>query len=213
MRRIRYIFTDWFEVFSNGIYGKGEMGRLVEKVGLTREEYMKKDGEVNWALLQELNRGNITERTYWKRVIARTGWNVTPEQMIELTDEVVKIPIPGTAEIAKDLHAMGYKFILISDLCPKTKSRILLNYPWITQLYERTFFSCDYGKLKSDPDYFNFILEQTGINPEEAFFFDDYDVNVDTAKSVGINGVVFENAIQLEKAMRAAGLYDQSPCA
>jgi len=209
MKQIRYILTDWFEVFSNGIYGKGEMGRLVEKVGLTREDYMEKDVEVNWTLLQELNRGNITEKVYWKKVIAETGWNVTPEQMITLTDEVVKIPIPGTAEIARDLHGMGYKFILISDLCPRTKTRILLSYPWITQLYEHTFFSCDYGKLKSDPGYFSFILEQTGINPEEAFFFDDYDVNVDVAKSVGINGVVFEDAIQLKDAMKAFGLYDQ----
>ena len=40
--RIKNILIDWFELFTYGIYGKGEMGRLVETIGLSREAYMKK---------------------------------------------------------------------------------------------------------------------------------------------------------------------------
>lgn len=201
---IKHILIDWFEVFSNGIYGAGEMGRLIEKVGLSLDDYMLKDNGYCWDELQKLNRGIINEKRYWRNVIQHTGWKVTVEQMMAITDEAVRIPILGTLDVAKDLHAKGYQLILISDLGFELKERILLAYPWIKQLFGAHYFSCDYGKIKADQGYFEFILNQEGINPNEALFIDDYFVNVARAEDAGIQGIIFKNALQLKQDLCAA---------
>ena len=206
--QIKYILFDWFEVFSNGIYGVGEMGRLVETIGLSKEDYMLKDEGFSWDLLQKQNRGLIPEKKYWKDVIADTGWNVTPEQMMELTDKAVAIPIPGTFNLAHDLYMMGYKLILVSDLGFELKERVLKDYPWVNQMFSSKYFSCDYGKIKKDPGYFEFILENEGIHHDEAIFIDDYHVNVSRAAEAGITGVLFKDALQLKETLTEMGIYN-----
>ena len=201
------LLIDWFEVLTNGIYGAGEMGRLVETIGLSKEEYMLKDNGRCWELLQKNNRGLISERKYWKEVIAETNWEVTAEQMMALTDRAVATPIPGTLDVLRDLHAMGYELILVSDLGHELKERILTYYPWINQLYRQKYFSCDYGKIKSDPGYFEFIMKSEGIEPGKAVFIDDYHINVARAAEAGITGVLFKDAIQLKETLTEMGIY------
>ena len=204
---IKNILVDWFEVQSNGMYGVGEMGRLVQKVGLSREEYMHKDSD-RFDLLNKLNRGQITEKRYWKGVLERTGWNVTVEQMMGLVDEAVRIPIPGTFDVLNNLHKQGYNLILVSDLGFELKERILDYYPWINQLFSGKYFSCDHDRIKSDPGCFEFIIEQEGINPDASIFIDDYDKNVARATEAGITGVLFQGAVQLKATLTEMGIYN-----
>ena len=199
--RIKNILIDWFELFTYGIYGKGEMGRLVETIGLSREAYMEKDEGETWELHHLLNRGLCNERYYWESLIESGNWKVTPDQLMALTDEVVKCTIPGTADTVWQLRKQGYRLILVSDLWEEMKERVLLNYPWIMQLFDARYFSCDFRMIKSDPGFFEFILACEEINPEETLFIDDYYVNVERAAETGIRGIVFENALQMKQEL------------
>ena len=201
MGKIKNILIDWFELFTYGIYGAGEMGRLVETIGLSKEAYMEKDTGETWELHHVLSRGGCNERYYWESLIESGNWNVTTDQLMALTDEVVKHTIPGTADMVRQLREQGYRIILISDLWEELKERILLNYPWIMQLFDARYFSCDFHMIKSDPGFFKFILDCENIKPEESIFIDDYYVNVNRAKEAGIQGIVFENAIQTKQEL------------
>ncbi len=198
------ILCDWFETIGYGMYGKGKMGDLVEQqLGLKREEY---DNERSWELLKELSRGKLTEREYWTKVIEEAGWPYTPEQMIALTDQVVKYPVPGTDGILQELHAKGYDLYLVSDLHEEIKDRIMATYPWITQMFKRCYWSFESGMLKSDPDLFETILRDIGCEPGLTFFIDDYIENINAASDLGIKGILFEDARQLRDKLTQAGL-------
>ena len=54
------------------------------------------------------------------------------------------------------------------------------------------------GLLKPDPDYFQHILGELQIDPVECIFIDDRFENVLSARSLGINGLVFESVEKLK---------------
>ena len=55
---------------------------------------------------------------------------------------------------------------------------------------DRTFFSCDLGVAKPDPEYFRAILRDLRCGPEGVVFVDDREDNVEAARSVGIAAYV-----------------------
>ena len=56
--------------------------------------------------------------------------------------------------------------------------------------------------LKEDERTFKYILEKEKILASETIFIDDNKDNVKMANKEGIQGIVFENAKQLEKQLK-----------
>ena len=58
-------------------------------------------------------------------------------------------------------------------------------------LFDREFYSCRVGHAKPDAAYFEHILADLGLAPEQALFIDDVEPNVISARQVGIPSVHF----------------------
>ncbi len=92
----------------------------------------------------------------------------------------------------------------------------LSNYPcWFQMIEERlglgrylawSFVSCQTGVRKPDPEAYLGPARRLGVEPGECLFVDDRPKNVDAARAVGMDGVVFEDAAQLERALATRGL-------
>jgi len=59
-------------------------------------------------------------------------------------------------------------------------------------LFDREFYSCRVGHAKPDTAYFEHILADLQLAPEQALFFDDVEPNVVSARRLGIPSVHFE---------------------
>ena len=55
--------------------------------------------------------------------------------------------------------------------------------------------------IKPDPAIYRLLLERYGLEANECIFVDDLKENVDAAKTLGINGIVFENYEQAKKEL------------
>ena len=195
---IKNVFFDFFEVFANGMYGLGEMGRLVEqRFGIPAIEYHQKDTGESWELWKKLNRAEIGEVEYWNKILEIHPWKLSPQEFIQCTRDAMKVEIPGTLQVAKELYGKGYNLYLVSDVWGEMRDAKYRQYPWLKEIFKKRYFSCDFGQIKSDPDYFEKICQDAGVNPAESLFIDDYDVNVNRAIEAGMQGIVFENATQL----------------
>jgi epoxide hydrolase-like predicted phosphatase len=64
---------------------------------------------------------------------------------------------------------------------------------------EKIFISSDVGLLKPDPEFYIHALDRLSRKPAEVVFIDDRRENVEAAKKMGINGILFKNREQLEK--------------
>lgn len=195
---IENIFFDFFEVFANGMFWGGVMGQYVEeRFGISVDDFRQKDTGESWDLWKKLNRAEIQEREYWEMILKTHPWRATPQAFIQCTLDAMKVSIPGTFQIAYDLHKRGYNLYLVSDVWAEMRDAMFVQYPWMQWMFKKCYFSCDFGQIKSDPDYFEKICEDAGVDPARSLFIDDYDVNVNRAKEAGIQGIVFENSAQL----------------
>lgn len=92
----------------------------------------------------------------------------------------------------------------------------LSNYPrWYQLIEERlglsrflewSFVSCETGVRKPHPDAYLGAARRLGRPPERCLFVDDRASNVEAARDVGMDAVVFESARQLRDALEARGL-------
>ena len=62
-------------------------------------------------------------------------------------------------------------------------------------LFERQFYSHEMGVVKPDIRYFQYILSAISLPAAQTLFIDDNESNVEAARSLGINGLVFNAAL------------------
>lgn len=72
-----------------------------------------------------------------------------------------------------------------SQIAQKQHLEIQSNY----ELFEKVYYSNELGMRKPDPNIYKYVLNDANLKAEETLFVDDLLVNVDGAKSVGINAI------------------------
>ena len=72
------------------------------------------------------------------------------------------------------------------------------------QLFDAVYISSDIGYAKPDSRAFLHVLSAEKLLPHEAVMIDDNAINVDTAISLGMIGVVFESVQACRVALKKA---------
>ena len=65
--------------------------------------------------------------------------------------------------------------------------------------FDSVVVSADIGMIKPQPGIYKRALQDLGVEAEEAVFIDDAGVNVDGAKAVGMQAILYENLAQLRQ--------------
>lgn len=76
-------------------------------------------------------------------------------------------------------------------------------YPSMDVLFEKAWYSFRINLYKPDPAIFEFALTDAGLDPAETLFIDDYLVNVEGARSCGLQ------AIHLADGMEVTELFSE----
>ena len=69
-------------------------------------------------------------------------------------------------------------------------------------IFERVFTSADAGMRKPDLCFYKFVLDEIKAEPSSVVFVDDRSENVLAARSLGINGIVFDDVERVRQALR-----------
>ena len=136
--------------------------------------------------------GHLPERLHaWAGRIVREWWTLPFE------------PIPGMAELARELKAGGYGVYMLSNAAP-TLHRYFARIPG-SEVFDGLFVSSDWKLLKPEPAIYETFLRHFGLRAEECFFIDDAPANVDGARRVGMHAVRFcDDLSRLRAELRAA---------
>jgi len=68
---------------------------------------------------------------------------------------------------------------------------------WEPFLFEETYFSHLVGMKKSEKRIFEFVLNDSDLNPAETFFIDDVLINIESAASLGIQTLHYDGKIPI----------------
>lgn len=155
----------------------------------------------------ELDRGTVSSAGYWGRILAETGKRATAD----LVDRLVRADIAGWTRInsrvvgwSARLRSEGIRTAILSNM-PQDILDAMLKEPglqWMADFHARVF-SCEVGLVKPEPEIYRRCLEALGALPAETVFLDDVPVNVEGARALGIQGLLFrsprEAADEIEK--------------
>lgn len=108
-------------------------------------------------------------------------WNAIlldiPRERIQALEEIKEhyniFLMSNTNEIHYDLY--------VRDL------QLRFGYKQFDDLFDKSYFSFDVHLLKPDPLFFEYILEQQGLKPEQTLFIDDSAENIKVAMDMGIH--------------------------
>lgn len=160
----------------------------------------KKGAERIWELESKLvDIGKVTNREFLENFLERFGFKkeAVTDELMELYLKSYK-PKADVQEFAKELRKK-YELAMLTNF---GKSFDVLYKKWgIDKIFdeEKIYVSCKIGMIKPNDDIYLYTLEKLNRRPEETVFIDDRSANIETARRLGMNGILFKNLEQLQK--------------
>jgi epoxide hydrolase-like predicted phosphatase len=95
-----------------------------------------------------------------------------------------------------------YKTGLLSNGWPDT-SQALDNEWNIADAFDAIVVSADVGMVKPDPRIYHLMLERLDVSAAHAVLIDDFEENIDGARQVGMQAILFQSPEQVISALRS----------
>lgn len=143
-----------------------------------------------WILL---DMGVITEEAALKRMTDRLAEEEQKQyarKCLAHWHEYNMWPIEGMGALVKLLKARGFGIYL----CSNASMRLLTCYREVIpaiECFDGVLFSADVKYLKPQADIYRTLFERFDLKPEECFFIDDLQENIDGARACGMEGYCF----------------------
>ena len=115
------------------------------------------------------------------------------------------MPVPGMAELVRELRALGYGIYLLSH----ASSAVTLYFERFpgSECFDGKLVSADVKLMKPFPEIYELLYSRFGLNPEECWFIDDNAANIESARMTGMNGSVFyDDVARLRRELQAQGI-------
>jgi 2-haloacid dehalogenase len=156
-----------------------------------------------WNLEQD--RGRSWEEGVALLVASHPEW----EAQIRAYDQRWHEAVPGLIEdsvaVLENLKARGDKVYAITNFSREKWAECLIRFPFL-QSFDGVVVSAHERVIKPDPAIYRILFERYALTPQDCIFIDDSAKNIETARSLGMQGIHFVEPIDLRMALAACGL-------
>lgn len=161
---------------------------------------------LNSPAVRAFETGKTTSDVFAGALIAEMALPVGREQLLEqfvrwtlglfpgAIDLVARVPRRYTRATLSNTNALHWP-LLMQDM-------------QLAGAFDHHFASHLMGKIKPDEEVFHHVIQSLGCRPEEILFLDDNQLNVASAKKVGLRAVQTKGVAQAERALIDAGILD-----
>lgn len=187
-QKVDTIIFDLSEVYLTGL--KDTHLRLSQHLGNP-----VRDEVFHHPSLQQLFHGKITEDKYWQNLIDEQGWQIGIPQLQRVVRKNFQ-PIKGTADIVRQLKKKGYRLGLLS-----VHAKEWIEYCQQQFDHQAAFdvvtYSYESGVSKPNSRAYRNILKKLDTTPSHSLMIDDSEINIRSAKRLGMQAIQFTSARQL----------------
>lgn len=157
------------------------------------------DGIVN-----PYERGQMSTDTFYRVIQERFALDMSLEEFKSVWNEIFEEDTEVVVAV-KQLKLMGYPLFVLSNTNELHFRYISDKYP-VFELFDELILSYEVGAKKPEKKIYNEIFKKTDVAPEEILYIDDVEENVDMARSLGIQGIVFNEAQDLWRVLYNNGI-------
>jgi 2-haloacid dehalogenase len=120
--------------------------------------------------------------------------------------ETITEPVPGTHAIVEELDERGVPLFAITNFSADFWRPFHEREQAFFNRFRGIVVSGEEKLLKPDPAIYYLALHRFGLKPQQAFFIDDREINVEGARAVGMQAHLFTTAEELRQRLAAEGL-------
>ncbi|MCS6952279.1 MAG: HAD family phosphatase [Bryobacterales bacterium] len=170
--------------------------------GLPPEEVKRRIAATG--LVPPFERGEVSPEEFVRRLSAALHLEVSYERFCELWSSIF-LPETLVPESLVEGLKRRSRLLVLSNTNAIHFAMIQQRYP-ILRHFDDHVLSYEMGYLKPAPEIYRAAIARAGCAPEEIFFTDDLEANVEAARREGIDAVRFESAEQLKRELERRGL-------
>jgi 2-haloacid dehalogenase len=121
------------------------------------------------------------------------------------SEDMIAGPIDETVELLRRLKAAGIPCYALTNMETQTFPLRFKRFPFFSW-FDGAVVSGFEGTIKPEREIFERLLERFNLAPDRTLFVDDSQRNVDAARGLGIQAVLFESPAAFEQVLAEAGL-------
>jgi len=177
------------------------IGKICERYSVDKEKALfALDGELG----SSYRKGAISRDEFWEGARKHMETEI-PAEVLESMWNSSYIENKQTAELVDRLVAAGYELVFLSD---NIKSRVdyLQRKYGFQEKFKAGVYSHESGIRKPNKEIYELALTKTESRPQDCVFVDNKHQNLTPAKELGMNAILFLDADQLERDLKALGM-------
>jgi putative hydrolase of the HAD superfamily len=196
---IRAVISDFGGVLTTPLLAgfvayQEEAGVSLEELGRGMQRAAEAYGEHPLYLLE---RGEIAEGEFARRLGEQLGSEFDLERLRQLYFERIE-PNPPMIDYMAQLRGRGLRMALLTNNVREWEPLWRAKLPELDEIFELVVDSAFVGMRKPERRIYELTLERLGdgLRAEECLFLDDFEINCEAARGVGMTAVRFEHAEQ-----------------
>ena len=169
--------------------------------------------ELYWADRHAYDAGQLSGVTFWEKFLRDARLDLSPAALNELNrwDTIMWTSCnPVMLAWHQALSQRGLRTAILSNMGDSVLANMQREFDWLDR-FDVLVWSYQLGIIKPDPAIYRYTLRELGTAPEETLFLDDRPVNVEAARALGMQALVFSTVDQLRADLAKHGLDAELP--
>jgi len=161
-----------------------------------------------WADRHAYDEGKLTGLEFWRKIVRNASLNLDPKAIDDLKSWDARMwttQNPVMLAWQQNLKQHGVLTAILSNMGDSVLENMQREFDWLSN-FDVLLWSFQLKMAKPDPAIYHHALEKLGTRPEETLFIDDKNVNIEAARALGINAILFSTVDHLRKDLIATGL-------
>ncbi len=151
------------------------------------------------AAVRDFERGRIDEQTFGARLVAEFELTVGTEEFLRGFAGWANAPLPGAHELLRQVRP-GIVRATLSNSNALHWPRIMREMDF-ERHFDHPFASHLIDRIKPDHDAFEHVAKVVGFAPREILFVDDNQINVDAARTFGMQAERCAGTVELRATL------------
>ena len=151
-----------------------------------------------------LERGTISPRDFGDQFVDEWQLRIDASSFLAHFKAWIAGPLPGVDALLAQLRP-HFTLACLSNTNAMHWDLILVDHGLGNRLHH-AFASHLMGHMKPDPEAYQFVCDDMGLDPDQIVFFDDTEANVSAARAFGFDAHLVDGPRQIEQVLTDVGL-------
>ena len=134
------------------------------------------------------------------------GYAMEMQTYVDRWPETIRGLFEKTLDIVRELHTAGFPLYVLSNWADETWARVESGFDFL-QYFDDIIISGHVGMAKPDKAIFELAREQFDVIPDSTLFIDDVPKNVEAAKAIGFQTVIFASPEGLRRDLAELNVF------